>query len=146
MKIIQNIDRPVDSHETSSEPDSEIRLMREFADYKVRMALVDRFRELEFSGKIYTTNVEIVFPPQVKAICGLDGLVVETRRVLELVACDLLVESPERALMFHRIAEEFYAQEEDEDDDRKPSDFDLLDDELDALEATVQEFEARSQV
>ena len=145
MKIIQNIDRPVDSHEMPSEPDAEIRLMREFADYKVRMALVDRFRELEFSGQTYTTNVEIVFPPQVKAICGLDGLVVETRRVLELVACDLQVESPERALMLHRIAEEFYAQEEDEEYDRELSDFDFLEDELDALDATVEKLEARSQ-
>lgn len=82
-----------------------------------REIYVSREREWERLGLSYSTTVQIPFPPQVRAKYGQDGVIVDVRDVLLMLAQDLETENPGRAAMFREIAEQQYQEEDEEYDE-----------------------------
>ena len=109
-----------------------------------RAIIAARIEAMELSGELYPKNVEIIFPPQMKAKSDLDAVVIPVFDVLNWLAADLESEKPDMAQFWREIAEEYYKEDEDEDD--------LGDEELSArmnidlggLEELVAEMDANS--
>ncbi len=107
---------------------------------EARKELTAKYEEMERSGEIYSINCEIIFPPQVKAKYGIGGAIVDIRTVLHPIADILQTEDHQRAFVLREIAEEFYG-EDDEDDE----DFVLLDDVAEKLDLLVSELYANAE-
>lgn len=79
-------------------------------------ALADRYARMEQTGEFYVDNVEISFPPQVKAETGWDGVVVDIRHILRWMAEDPEFGSFGAKDEFLHIADKYYPEDEDYDD------------------------------
>lgn len=91
-----------------------------------RQALADECRRLEETGELYPCNVEIIYPPQVKAKYGYDGVVVDIYDILLWIADRAKDDRPEKAAEYTSIAEEFYAPDEEFDDFDGSLEYDVL--------------------
>ena len=85
---------------------------------------VSQLRAMERCGELYPDTVEVVFPPQVVAKYGMNGLVLPVRDVLHQVAARIAVDHPRRAGIYAEIAETYYL--EDEEDDHLNDDLETL--------------------
>lgn len=126
--------KPADSTEGHSQPLK----FRPF-DEDHRQALVEHCRRLEETGDLYPRNVEIIYPPQVKAKCGRDGVIVSVHDILLWIADRIKGDRPESAAEYISIAEEFYAPDEEFDD----FDGSLEDGVLEAIAEYADEMELR---
>ena len=98
-------------------------------------ALAENFRRLEIAGELYPRNVEIIYPPQVTAKYGCDGVVVDIYAILLWIADQVKGDRPELAAEHISIAEEFYAPDGEFDD----FDGSLEDDVLEAISEYADE-------
>ena len=79
--------------------------------------LSEKFRALEEAGEFYVDNVEIIFPPQVRNMYGLDGIIVPIRDILTHVSAAWNIERPDAGRELMAIRDEFYPMRDEDEED-----------------------------